>query len=121
MFEKGKKLFRPSGIDNLYMNYCQPIIKEVLSFSEPTSMNGEMHSKVKYSYSVANFEDWAKNPQVVTAFPGVKHDFESINQPKEGVTDVLLTSEGWTTWEMWSSKGGSNTIGDRSNPPPISH
>jgi hypothetical protein len=117
--EQGKKLFQPGGIDNLYISYCQPSIEEVLSFSEPVPMNGEVRSKVKYSYSVVGFESWAKNPQVIAAFPNVKHDFESLSNPQGGSTDVLLTSEGWITHQAWSSRGQSEKVSDRLDLPPM--
>lgn len=119
--KKGTKLFQPGGIDNLYISYCQPTIKEVLSFSEPAPMTGEVHSKVKYSYSVKNFEDWARTPQMIAAFPGIRHDFESLSSPKEGATNVLLTGEGWVTHQAWLSKGKSEKVSGRSDPPMVPH
>jgi hypothetical protein len=72
--------------------YGRREVTSVEKFTPPVDYQGMPMTKVEYHFVLKNPPSWAKQNQVVAAFPSVKKDI--AGQPVDDAT-LLLTHDGW--------------------------
>ena len=74
--------------------YGKITLDEVVKWEGPMENGKYQEAIVIYRYKIENLADWAKKPEVQTAFPDVGNIIAG-NQKNELRKKVKLTSEGW--------------------------
>lgn len=69
-------------------------LDKVVKWEGPMKLGDYQEAGVTYTYKIDNLADWAKQPQVQTAFRAVKTTIEGAGA-KESKHGVKLTSQGW--------------------------
>jgi len=74
--------------------YAMPEVDDVVRFTQPANAFGMTITHVTYSYHLANFAEWARNPAFVKA-EHLERDLALVSQPKQESMELILTSDGW--------------------------
>ena len=71
-------------------------VSSIDSFTEPAESNGQLISKVKFSYKAGDVADWAKDSQIFSkGFPKLAKFLASSKEPLKGDAVLVLTNKGW--------------------------
>lgn len=74
--------------------WAQGSLDKVVKWDLPTKLGDAQETTVAFTYKLANIADWAKKPEVQSAFPEVKKMIDGAGTVQV-TTPVKLTSEGW--------------------------
>ncbi len=97
----GRQVSHPSAHQYMtagsHLDFCYavPEVYEVVRFTQPADALGMTVTRVTYTYHLANFAEWAKNPEFVKA-EHLERDLSLATQPKENSMELILTSDGWS-------------------------
>jgi len=69
-------------------------LSKVVRWADPAKVGDHEESSVIYTYALSNVADWARNPQVKTAFPVLGQTIDGERKQKEKLY-VKLTPQGW--------------------------
>lgn len=79
--------------------YGMLAIDKVVKWEGPMKLGDYQEALVKYHYKIVGLTDWARNPEIQSAFPAVKQWVDGAGSKLLSRT-VHLTSEGWETKGM---------------------
>ncbi|HEX4007399.1 MAG TPA: hypothetical protein VHX60_14580 [Acidobacteriaceae bacterium] len=91
--DKGRSTWTADSSEPGYGNFCfgHPEVTSIDSFSPPND-NGATQYSVSYHYGVSSVADWAKSPEMSTAFPKIA----SATAGQQTATATLVKSNnGW--------------------------
>jgi hypothetical protein len=71
---EGEKAFKPRGEGGFWSSqpgfcYGEPVMKEIVRFTEPGDMMGMTVSQVEYTLQLKNMPEWAKSKAMQAQFP----------------------------------------------------
>jgi hypothetical protein len=69
-------------------------LRKVVRWADPAKVGDHEESSVIYTYTLSNVADWARKPQIKTAFPVVGQTVDGERTQKEKLY-VKLTPQGW--------------------------
>jgi len=72
-------------------------VKEILSYTEPSSMMGMIVSEVEYTYTV-DLHPWAEADGAVEAFKKLEPMVKSKEEPIKDEKTLVLKNTGWVPW-----------------------
>jgi hypothetical protein len=103
--EAGKKFYREKQVDSIGLGgmtketqgdlcYGKLALDKVVKWEGPIKFGDYQEASVTYTYKIDGLADWAKDPKIKAAFPGVGQEIDGIGarQSRHG---VKLTSQGW--------------------------
>ncbi|SPU47809.1 Uncharacterised protein [Brevundimonas diminuta] len=94
---EGEKAFKPRGEGGFWSSqpgfcYGEPVVKEIVRFTEPGDMMGMTVSQVEYTWQLKNMPEWARSKPMQAQFPQLARDNA---ETLEGKVAVVLMNEGW--------------------------
>ncbi len=101
--DKGKSFFRErqgalskpkDGETRGDLCYAKRAVEKIVKWEGPMKFGNYQEAGVKYLYRIVDLADWAKTPEIQTAFPSIKEWLDGAGNTQQSHT-VKLTSEGW--------------------------
>lgn len=98
MTDYGKDLFMESSLGGTFSGLNKGFriakykVEEIKNFSEPSQAMAYNISKVNYSYSPVDIQEWAKNRNIEKAFPWLSRQLQ--NEQKTTAI-LILMNDGW--------------------------
>jgi hypothetical protein len=92
--EKGRTSWTPDSSQPGYGNFCYGT-REVTSIDNSTlgtNGNGAKTVNVAYHYKIGNVADWAKSPEMATAYPGMA---SALNSNPSDTATLVMTGDRW--------------------------
>lgn len=86
------KKYQPEKSSNIC--YGKMSIDKIVKWEGPRKDGDYQEALVTYTYQIKDQADWSKNPQIQSAFVGVRRTIEGAGK-QEQVIAVKLTSQGW--------------------------
>ncbi len=87
---------------NVAFCYGEPKIVAITNFTEPASFAGRTFTSVKFTYTVENFADWAKNNASILNRSLLFQNIKSIKKPISSKADLILTKKGWVHRRLYN-------------------
>lgn len=105
--EKGRKYYKykiTSGLMNVVSGFYIGEAKalNIINFTNPAEYKGLLISRVSFTYSVYNIEDWAKHELFKDETKVIK-SLESINNPLKENTTFIQTNNGWIHQKVYQN------------------
>src|ERR1700723_646953 len=109
--DKGRSTWTADSSEPGYGNFCfgHPEVTTIDNFSPPND-NGATQYSVSYHYGVSSGADWAKSPEMSTAFPKIA----AATAGQQTATATLVKSN--NGWQVTSANPPANNT---SNNPPL--
>ncbi|MFK5950895.1 MAG: hypothetical protein QM500_19255 [Methylococcales bacterium] len=87
---------------NVAFCYGEPKVVDITNFTEPASFAGTTFTSVKFTYTIENFADWAKNNAAVLNSSLLFKNLKSIKKPINSRADLILTKKGWVHRRLYN-------------------
>lgn len=93
--EKGKQAFVEKSDTHFYSGFrvAKQKVKEIINFSEPSPVRGYTVTNVKYSVAYYEISEWAKDQDVLDAFPQIAREIDKTQTSKSAT--LVLMNDGW--------------------------
>lgn len=72
--------------------YAHPQVDSIVNYSK-FDVGGQQFVQVKYSYQLADVADWAKQPEIKSAYPDIKALLDNSDKTAELL--LVKTNDGW--------------------------
>ncbi len=90
----GEKVVQGDNEYNRQICYAHRQVDDILNYVEETAMGHQM-AEIKYSYKYVGIAPWAKDKDVLAAFPEID---QTLNEKdKTSMIDLVKTNNGWQT------------------------
>lgn len=105
--DEGKKYYKADASKNLSGDdlggFCfgKATVDSIVNFTAPTDAMGAKVSEVIYTYTVTDFPEWAKNPELLQLDDRLKKDATSAETPIKTKGLFVLTNNGWVHHKLF--------------------